>query len=152
MPTPAAHQPPDVSMRLSLLSLVLLLTAAGCRIEPRAADAPAAEPAVLPGAAVAEPARQPDQRPAEAVPPGERPEVVLYVTEWCPYCKQAREYMDAEGVPHRVVDIEASDENRREYQARGGRGNIPLVAVGTETIEGWSADVARQMLDAAGYD
>ncbi len=134
-------------MRLSLLSLVLLLAAAGCRVETRDADAP---PAVLPGAGVS--ARQPVEPPARAVPPGERPEVVLYVTEWCPYCKQAREYMDTEGVPHRVVDIEASAENQREYQAMGGQGGIPLVAVGPETIEGWSAPMARQMLDAAGYD
>lgn len=138
-------------MRLSLFSLVLLLAAAGCRVEPRAADTPAA-PAVLPGAELAEPSRQPAEPPARTVPAGEQPEVVLYVTEWCPYCKQAREFMAAEGVPHRVVDIEASAENQREYQAMGGQGGIPLVAVGTETIEGWSAEVARQMLDTAGYD
>ena len=139
-------------MRL-LFCLVALALVAGCRVEPRADD-PAPDvtpPSTLPGAS-AEPVRQPAADAAPVRNADGKPEVVLYVTEWCPYCKQARDYMAAEGVPHRVVDIEASAENQQEYQARGGTGGIPLVAVGTQTIEGWSADMARQMLDTAGYD
>ena len=142
-------------MRPLLVLLALALAASGCRFEPRA-DAPedpspsaAVEP--LAGAAP-DGAAAPAPRPQTAPAADGRPEVVLYVTEWCPYCQQAREYMAAEGVPHRVVDIEASAENQREYQAMGGQGGIPLVAVGAETIEGWSATTAREMLDAAGYD
>ena len=135
---------------MRLLPLLALLLAVGCRVEPREPSAPETPAAQAP-APLAEPARQPAAASEPGVAPGERPEVVLYVTEWCPYCKQAREYMAAEGVPHRVVDIEASAEGAREYQERGGTGGIPLVAVGAETIEGWSAGVARQMLDGAGY-
>ena len=131
-------------MRPLLVLLALALAASGCRFEPRA-DAPDPTPGVS-----AEGLSERAPAPVQAA--DGRPEVVLYVTEWCPYCQQAREYMAAEGVPHRVVDIEASAENQREYQAMGGQGGIPLVAVGAETIEGWSAPVAREMLDAAGYD
>ena len=141
-------------MRLLLPLLALALAAGGCRFEPRA-EAPDPPPSAAPGAlagAVPDGVAEPVRPPQPAVAPDGRPEVVLYVTEWCPYCQQAREFMTAEGVPHRVVDIEASAENQREYQARGGQGGIPLVAVGAETIEGWSAPVAREMLDAAGYD
>ncbi len=135
-------------MRVVLpLLLVALLT--GCRVEPRAeAPAPRVETADRP--ASAPPAPESVQPATEAA--GDRPDVVLYVTEWCPYCTQAREYMAAENIPHRVVDIEASPQASAEYQRMGGTGGIPLVAVGTETIEGWSAEAAREMLDAAGYD
>ena len=138
----------------TLLPILLVALVAGCHFEPR--DAPADE-AVAGDAAPAQ-AEGPPARPAvtppaaPAVAPGDRPEVVLYVTEWCPYCSQARDFMAEQQIPHRVVDIEASAENSAEYQAMGGTGGIPLVAVGTETIEGWSAGAARQMLDAAGYD
>lgn len=134
-------------MRVFVLVLplaALAVLASGCRVEPRATPADAPAETVTPAA----------PRPAaDAVrPPGEKPEVVLYVTEWCPYCAQARDYMAEQNIPHRVVDIEASAEGAEEYQAMGGQGGIPLVAVGTETIEGWSAEAAREMLDAAGYD
>ena len=136
---------------MRVLLLLLAAAAAGCSSEVpqdadgpvEATDAPASvAPGPAPGATPGAPSQATDGKP----------EVVLYVTEWCPYCSQAREYMTAEGVPHRVVDIEASAENQAEYRARGGTGGIPLVAVGAETIEGWSAGVAREMLDAAGYD
>ncbi|MGB3543203.1 glutaredoxin family protein [Rubrivirga sp.] len=81
-----------------------------------------------------------------------RPEVVVYVTSWCPYCRQAREYLAAEEIPHRVVDIEASEAGAQEYAARGGTGGIPLVVVGDEAIEGWSAQATDELLTAAGYN
>ena len=109
---------------------------------PADADRPSAPPASAPSA----------DRVVESVGPDGRPEVVLYVTEWCPYCAQARDYMAAEGVPHRVVDIEKDAAGAREYAARGGDGGIPLVAVGNRTMNGWSAEHARGLLDAAGYD
>lgn len=147
---------------MRVFPLLLAVLVAGCHFEPRAdataeldldnarlveaADVPGMTAPPASGTASADPA----QTPTEAG--GERPEVVLYVTEWCPYCAQAREYMTAENIPHRVVDIESSQEASAEYQRMGGTGGIPLVAVGGETIEGWSAETARQMLDAAGYD
>ena len=123
-----------------LLPLVLVVAVSGCRIEPRLP----AEPAD--GQASAEPA------PTARTTADGKPEVVLYVTEWCPYCAQARDYMAAEDIPHRVVDIEKDPEGAQEYAALGGDGGIPLVAVGTEVMKGWSADVARGMLDTAGYE
>ena len=142
-------------MRVFLFLLVV--TVAGCRFEARP-DAPAQpdlDGAVSVEAADAQidPSRVPSPAPdARQSAADGKPEVVLYVTEWCPYCSQAREYMAAQEIPHRVVDIEASAEGQAEYRAMGGTGGIPLVAVGAETIEGWSAGAAREMLDAAGYD
>ena len=124
-----------------LLPLVLVVAVSGCRIEPRLP----AEPADAQASATATTA------PAARTMPDGKPEVVLYVTEWCPYCAQARDYMAAEDIPHRVVDIEKDAEGAQEYAALGGDGGIPLVAVGTEVMKGWSADVARGMLDTAGY-
>lgn len=135
------------SGRSALFTLLLAATAVGCRFEARPpaedpASAPTAQAPMAPAAEAYVPATTPDGKP----------EVVLYVTEWCPYCAQAREYMAAADVPHRVVDIEKDAEGAAEYQARGGTGGIPLVAIGTNTIQGWSEEMAAQMLTEAGYE
>jgi len=145
-------------MRAPLLFALALAVLAGCKLEPRqpvGAAEPTAEAAApmpdrppLPGA---QPAPPPDAPPPPTTADG-KAAVTLYVTEWCPYCQQAREYMAAEDIPHRVVDIEKDEAGAREYQARGGTGGIPLVAVGTRVMEGWNEDVARDMLDQGGYD
>ena len=133
-------------MRFAFLAL-LLVAVTGCRFEAR----PAAEdPAPAPAPAAAAPGEFSDSLVETTTPDG-KPAVVLYVTEWCPYCAQAREFMDAEDVPHRVVDIEKDPAGAAEYAARGGTGGIPLVAVGENTIQGWSEEVATQMLTEAGY-
>ncbi len=136
----------------ALVLLFALAAVAGCRIEPSppADEGPSAE---APGVSAPAPS-PPGARgglPATSMTPDGKPAVVLYVTEWCPYCAQAREFMAAEGVPHRVVDIEKDAAGAAEYQARGGDGGIPLVAVGQRTIQGWSAELATEMLAEAGY-
>ena len=134
-------------MRTLLFAVALAVVAVGCRIEPRLPEtAPAAEappPATPPSAA---------PFPSAQTAADGKPEVVLYVTEWCPYCRQARDYMTAENVPHRVVDIEKDAAGAQEYVALGGDGGIPLVAVGREVMNGWSPEAARGMLDNAGYE
>ena len=135
--------------RPALLLVLLATLVVGCRFEARA---PAEDPATV----TAQP--PPPDTPGEfsdavvnTTTPDGKPEVVLYVTEWCPYCAQAREYMAAEDVPHRIVDIEKDAAGAAEYQARGGTGGIPLVAVGAESIQGWSEEIAARMLTEAGY-
>ncbi|WP_412062571.1 glutaredoxin family protein [Rubrivirga sp. IMCC45206] len=146
-------------MRFALFALLFVVAVGGCRLESRPPmDAAQAAEAGVPPGALPEmpppPGTQPPPPPAALTNPATvdgKAEVVLYVTEWCPYCAQAREYMADNDVPHRVVDIEKDPEGQREYAARGGTGGIPLVAVGLRAMEGWNAEVAQGMLDDAGY-
>ncbi|WP_420457020.1 glutaredoxin family protein [Rubrivirga sp.] len=135
-----------------LVLLFALAAVAGCRLEPGAPADNAATAEAPP--ATAPPTGAQGEFSDTLVPtttPDGKPAVVLYVTEWCPYCAQAREFMTEEGVPHRVVDIEKDAVGQAEYQARGGDGGIPLVAVGERTIQGWSEEVATELLTEAGY-
>lgn len=65
--------------------------------------------------------------------------VVLYATDWCGYCKQARRFLDSKGIPYTEYDIEKSKEGRKAYEALGGRG-IPLIDVNGTLIRGFSPD------------
>jgi len=127
-------------MRSALFVLLFAVAAVGCRFETRVASQ-------APVAAAPAPTTPTTQLTADS-----KPEVVLYVTEWRLYCKAAREYMTAENVPHRIVDIEKDSTGAQQYMALGGDGGIPLVAVGTSVMKGWSPEGARGMLDAAGYE
>lgn len=65
--------------------------------------------------------------------------VVLYSTDWCGYCKQARRFLDSKGIPFREFDIEKDAEARKAYEALGGRG-IPLIDVNGTLIRGFDPD------------
>ena len=79
-----------------------------------------------------------------------RPEVKMYVTEWCGYCKQARAYLSRQGIRHTELDVEKSAAARAEYQGLQGRG-VPVILVGTQRMNGYSEDRLAQMLKSAGY-
>lgn len=79
-----------------------------------------------------------------------KPAVKMYATDWCPYCKQAREYFARNGIPYVELDIEKSESARAEHKSIGGRG-IPVILVGNERMNGFSEQRMAQMLKAAGY-
>lgn len=79
--------------------------------------------------------------------PGE-PEVVIYTTSWCPYCRRAKSLLDRKGVDYLEIDVEAEPARRREMVARaGGRTSVPQIFISGRGVGG--SDELRA-LDASG--
>ena len=79
-----------------------------------------------------------------------RAEVKMYSTDWCGYCRQAREYFARNGIRYTEVDIEKSAAARSEYERLGGRG-VPVILVGAQRMDGFGEARLSQMLKSAGY-
>lgn len=94
------------------------------------------------------PTVSPASQPAGA--PGLRPEIKLYATDWCGYCKQARQYFARNGIRYVELDIEKSAAANAEYKRLGGRG-VPVILVGAQRMDGYGEARLAQMLKAAGY-
>jgi glutaredoxin 3 len=75
------------------------------------------------------------------------PKVVMYVTDWCPYCTRARDLLAAKGVIAEEIDVEVVPGARAEMRARSGRDTVPQIFIG-ESHVGGSDEL--QALDAAG--
>jgi glutaredoxin 3 len=70
-----------------------------------------------------------------------RPQVVMYVTDWCPYCARARRLLEEKGIEIEEIDVEARPGARAEMIERsGGRSSVPQIFVG-ETHVGGSDDL-----------
>ncbi len=72
-------------------------------------------------------------------------QVVMYATDWCPYCEKAREFMKDNGIAYHEYDIEKSREGREQYDSLGGNG-VPLMVVNGNVIHGFSAGRIRKHL------
>jgi glutaredoxin len=83
-------------------------------------------------------------------PVAARPEVKMYATDWCGYCRQAREYFARNGIAFTELDIEKSAAANAEHKALGGKG-VPLILVGKERMNGFSEPQMVQLLKRAGY-
>lgn len=63
--------------------------------------------------------------------------VVMYATDWCPYCARARAHFRKHGIDYVEFDIEKSASARAQHQRLGGRG-VPLILVGERRMNGFS--------------
>ena len=79
-----------------------------------------------------------------------RPEIKMYATDWCGYCRKARDYFARNRIRYTELDVEKSPAARDEYQRMGARG-VPVILVGTQRMNGYSEQRLAQMLKAAGY-
>jgi glutaredoxin len=81
---------------------------------------------------------------------GQPAEVKMYATDWCGYCKKARDFMAKNGVRYTELDIEKSPAARAEYDRLGGRG-VPVILVGAQRMNGYSEGHLAAMLKANGH-
>lgn len=75
------------------------------------------------------------------------PEVLVYLSDWCPYCRRARALLESKGVAFTEIDVDMTPGSRAEMLARGGGSTIPQVFIDGAAVGG--AD-ELQALDAAG--
>ena len=75
------------------------------------------------------------------------PKVLMYVTDWCPYCERARSLLADKGVAVEEIDVDLMPGAREEMRARSGRDTVPQIFIG-ESHVGGSDDL--QALDADG--
>jgi glutaredoxin 3 len=69
------------------------------------------------------------------------PTIVMYTTNWCPYCERARRLLRAKGASFEEIDVESAAEKRAEMQARSGRRTVPQIFIGDHHVGG-SDDLA----------
>ena len=75
------------------------------------------------------------------------PQVVIYTTDWCPYCARARSLLELKGVAYAEIDVDAVPGARDEMLARGGGDTVPQIFIGGRPVGGSDE---LHALDAAG--
>lgn len=75
------------------------------------------------------------------------PEVVVYLTLYCPYCVRARALLDRKGVSYRTIDVSNDPRLWADMEQRSRRSTVPQIFVGDHHVGGYD-DMAD--LDADG--
>ena len=64
-------------------------------------------------------------------------QIEIFVTSWCPHCKELESYLQQRKLAFTRYDIEESREGRDKYEQLGG-GGVPIVRIGTTTLRGFN--------------
>lgn len=77
----------------------------------------------------------------------ERSDVILYMTDWCGWCRKTRALLNEIGADFEEVDIEKSEAGRKEFEAKsGGQGGIPLIDIDGTIIRGYDEARIRRLV------
>jgi glutaredoxin 3 len=65
-----------------------------------------------------------------------QPPIVMYLSQWCPYCVRARALLAAKGAVVTEIDVDVVPGAREEMIARSGRRTVPQIFIGDRHVGG----------------
>jgi glutaredoxin len=74
--------------------------------------------------------------------------VVIYLTQGCPHCRRAKEWMTRAGIPFVEHDLEADAAAARWVMQHTGSTAVPVFQVGQRVLQGFNPDALRQAVEA----
>jgi len=70
-------------------------------------------------------------------------DVLIYTTNYCPYCRQAERFLSAQGVPFQNIDVTEDQATRDKLvELTGGLTTVPQIFIGGAPVGGYSDIVA----------
>lgn len=64
--------------------------------------------------------------------------VKVFVTDYCPYCIRAKQFLNNHEIPFETVDVGADAEKRRWLVEQTGMRTVPQIFVGDESLGGFT--------------
>lgn len=64
--------------------------------------------------------------------------VILYMTDWCPYCKKTREYLNSKGIRFTEYNIDKNGSKREEMRKKSGTNGVPVLDIEGIIIRGFN--------------
>lgn len=74
------------------------------------------------------------------------PQVELYVTSWCPYCKKAIDYFESKGIRYKAYDIEKDKKAAKKKEKLDTRGGVPFAVINGQYIHGYVPELYGEAL------
>lgn len=65
------------------------------------------------------------------------PNIIIYSTPTCAYCKMAKEYLTSKNIPYQEIDVSRDQARQQEMLTKSGQFGVPVIDVGGKIIVGF---------------
>ena len=65
-----------------------------------------------------------------------QPAVTLYTSQWCPYCRRAKDLLTQKHVAFSELNVEDQPQYRQEMISRSNRRTVPQIFIGDKHVGG----------------
>ncbi|MDB6144273.1 MAG: glutaredoxin [Pseudomonas sp.] len=63
-------------------------------------------------------------------------DVIVYSSDWCPYCSRAKQLLQNKGVAFEEIKVDGKPQLRAEMTKKAGRTSVPQIWVGASHVGG----------------
>lgn len=74
------------------------------------------------------------------------PEVKVYSTPTCPWCKRAKKFMEDNSIPYKDVNVAEDKAAREEMIRKSGQLGVPVIEIDGEIIIGYNEPKLKEKL------
>lgn len=64
------------------------------------------------------------------------PEIVIYSSQYCPFCFRAKAILQQKGVPFTELNVDGNHQLRQEMMQKSGRHTVPQIWIGDRHVGG----------------
>jgi glutaredoxin 3 len=65
-----------------------------------------------------------------------QPPVTIYLTDWCPYCRRAKDLLSRKNVGFSEINVDDEPTLREQMIARSNRRTVPQIFIGEKHVGG----------------
>ena len=76
----------------------------------------------------------------------QEPEIVIYSTPTCPYCKRAKDYFQRKNIPFIEHDVAKDRKSAKEMIKKSGQMGVPVIEFHGEIIVGFNQSHLDELL------
>ena len=73
--------------------------------------------------------------------------ITLYTTSQCPYCKIAKDYLNANGYSFEEVNVENDEQAAQNIMKLSGQMGVPVIDIDGHVIVGWNKQLMDKVLE-----
>jgi glutaredoxin-like YruB-family protein len=73
--------------------------------------------------------------------------VIIYTTNWCPFCEATKEYLNQKNIPYEEKNVEIDLQARDEMVEKSGQLGVPVIDIDGQIIIGYSPDEIDKALN-----
>jgi glutaredoxin-like YruB-family protein len=78
------------------------------------------------------------------------PNVKIYTTPTCPWCKKTKEFLKENNVEYEEADVSSDQEAQKEMIDKSGQMGVPVLDIDGEIIVGYDVDKMKKVLKLEG--
>lgn len=72
--------------------------------------------------------------------------VKIYSTNFCPYCKMAKEFLKDKKVPFEEVNVQENPEAAKQMIEKSGQAGVPVIEIDGQMVIGFNTEQIKKLL------